>query len=53
MYILIFPDNVFRGDIIMEWTASEVALAILTPFLLSAPVFIFQLVTSPTMDNII
>lgn len=33
MYILIFPDNSFQSDIIMEPTASEVALAILTLFL--------------------
>lgn len=33
MYILIFPDNLFQGDISMERTASEVTLAILTPFL--------------------
>jgi len=33
MYILIFPDNLFQGDIIVEWTTSEVALAISSPFL--------------------
>lgn len=33
MYILIFPDNLFQGGIIMEQTTLEVAFAILTPFL--------------------
>lgn len=32
MYIPIFPGNLFQGDVVMEWTTSEVALAVFAPF---------------------